>query len=74
MATALEIVRFFIPTSKKGIVKEFSNYCTIALISHTSQIIVKFLQARLEQFFQLYKPDTEKAEEPEVKLPPSDGS
>lgn len=37
----------FIPTLKKGNVKECSNYCTIALISHTSKVVLKILQARL---------------------------
>ena len=40
----------FIPTPKKGNVKECSNYRTIALISHTSKIIFKNLQARLQQY------------------------
>ena len=37
----------FIPIPKKGNAKECSNYCTIALISHVSKIILKILQARL---------------------------
>ena len=37
----------FIPIPKKGNVKEFSNYCTTALISHASKVILKILQARL---------------------------
>ena len=37
----------FIPIPKKGNVKECSNYCTIALISHTSKVMLKILQARL---------------------------
>ena len=40
----------FIPIPKKVNVKECSNYCTIALISHDSQVILKILQARLEQY------------------------
>ena len=40
----------FIPIPKKGSVKECSNYCTIALISHTSKVILKILQARLQQY------------------------
>ena len=39
----------FIPIPKKGNAKECSNYCTIALISHTSKVIVKILRARLQQ-------------------------
>ena len=39
----------FIPVPKKGNAKECSNYCTTALISHTSKIMLKILQARLQQ-------------------------
>ena len=39
----------FIPISKKGNPKECSNYCTIALISHASKVMLKILQARLQQ-------------------------
>ena len=39
----------FISTPKKSNVKERSNYCTIALISHTSKVMLKILQARLQQ-------------------------
>ena len=64
----------FIPISKKGNAKEYSNYCTIALISHASKI----LQARLQEYvmmnFQMFKLGLEKAEEPEIKLPTSTGS
>ena len=40
----------FIPILKKGNVKECSNYCTIALISHTSKLLLKILQVRLQQY------------------------
>ena len=40
----------FIPISKKGNAKECSNYHTIALISHASKVMLKFLQARLQQY------------------------
>ena len=40
----------FIPIPKKGNPKECSNYCTIVLISHTSKIMLKILQARLQQY------------------------
>ena len=40
----------FIPVSKKGNAKECSNYRTIALISHTSKVMLKILQARLQQY------------------------
>ena len=39
----------FIPIPKKGNTKEYSNYCTIALISHVSNVVLKILQARLQQ-------------------------
>ena len=40
----------FLPISKKGNVKECSNYCTIGLISHASKVMLKILQARLQQY------------------------
>ena len=40
----------FIPISKKGSAKECSNYCTVALISHASKVMLKILQARLQQY------------------------
>ena len=40
----------FIEISSKGNAKECSNYCTIALISHTSKVMLKILQARLQQY------------------------
>ena len=40
----------FIPTLKKGNAKECFNYCTIALILHASKVMVKILQARLQQY------------------------
>ena len=66
----------FIPIPKKGNAKESSNYRTIALISHASKVMLKILQARLQQYmnFQMFKLDLEKAEEPEIKLPTSVGS
>ena len=39
-----------IPIPKKGNAKECSNYCTIALISHASKVMLKILQARLQQY------------------------
>ena len=63
----------FIPISKKGNVKECSNYCTIALISHANKVMLKILQVRLQYYmnqeFQMYKLGLEKAEKPEIKLP-----
>ena len=68
----------FIPISKKGNAKECWNYCTTALISHTSKAMLKILQARLQQCMnwelQMFKLDLEKAEEPKSKLPTSGGS
>ena len=49
VATGLEKVSF-IPIPKKGNAKECSNYCTIALISHASEVMLKILQARLQQY------------------------
>ena len=40
----------FIPIPKKGNAKECSNSCTIALISHASKVMLKILQARLQQY------------------------
>ena len=49
VATGLE-KSIFIPIPKKGNAKECSNYCTIALISHASKVMLKILQARLQQY------------------------
>ena len=67
----------FAPIPKKGNAKECSNYCTKALISHTSKVMLKILQPRLRQYitvnFQMVKLVIEKAEEPEITLPTSTG-
>ena len=47
----------FIPITKKGNAKERSNYCAIALISHTSKVMLKILQARLQQYLSRELPD-----------------
>jgi len=47
----------FIPVTKKGNAKECSNYHTVALISHASKIMVKILQARLQQYVNRELPD-----------------
>ena len=47
----------FIPIPKKGNPKECSNYRTIALISHTSKVMLKILQARLQQYVNRELPD-----------------
>ena len=49
----------FIPIPNKGNVKEYSNYHTIAFISHTSKIMLKILQARLQQYMNWELPDVQ---------------
>ena len=49
----------FIPFPKKGNAKECSNYCTIALISHASKVMLKILQARLQQYVNRELPDVQ---------------
>ena len=49
----------FIPIPKKGNAKECSNYCTTALISHTSKLVLKTLQARLQQYVNWEFPDVQ---------------
>ena len=49
----------FIPIPKKGNAKECSNYRTIALISHTSEEMLKILQARLQQYMNRELPDVQ---------------
>ena len=49
----------FIPILKKGNAKECSNYCTIALISHSSEVMLKILQARLQQYVICELPDVQ---------------
>ena len=56
VATGLEKVSFHSNT-KKGNAKECSNYCTIALISHASKVMLKILQARLQQYANREFPD-----------------
>ena len=77
VATGLEMVSFH-SNHKERQCQECSNYCTIALISHASKVMLKILQARLQQYvnheIQMFKLDLEKAEETEIKLPTSIGS
>ena len=47
----------FIPFPKKGNAKEHANYCTIALISYASKVMLKILQARLQQYVNQELPD-----------------
>ena len=49
----------FIPISKKGNAKECSKYRTIALISHASKVMLKILQARLQQYMNCELPDAQ---------------
>ena len=49
----------FIPIPKKGNAKECSNYCTILLISHSSKVMLKVLQARLQQYVNCELPDVQ---------------
>ena len=49
----------FIPVPKKGNAKKRSNYCTIALISHASKVMLKILQARLQQYVNCELPDVQ---------------
>ena len=49
----------FILIPKKGNAKECSNYCTIALISHASKVMLKILQARLQQYMNQELPDVQ---------------
>ena len=60
---------------KKGNAKECSNYCTIALISHASKVMLKIFQARLQHYVNREIPDVQagfrKTEEPRIKLPTS---
>ena len=58
--------------------KNVQTTAQLKLISHTSKVMLKILQARLQQYmtvnFEMFKLDLEKAEDPEIKLPTSAGS
>ena len=58
VATGLEKV-IFMPIPKKGNAKECSTYYTIALISHSSKVMLKILQARLQQYMNQELPDVQ---------------
>ena len=77
VATGMEKVIFII-VSRKGNVKECSNYCTIALISHASKVMIKIPKPGFNSTwtvnFQTLKLYLEKVEESEIKLPTSIGS
>ena len=59
VATGLEKRSVFIPIPKKGNAKECSNYRTIALISHASKVMLKILQAQLQQYVNRELPDVQ---------------
>ena len=67
----------FIPVPNKGNAKDCSNYCTIASISHASKVMLKILQARLQQYMNYELPNVqaglEKTKEAHIKLPTSVG-
>ena len=58
VATGLEKVSFH-SNPKKGNAKECSNYCTFVPISHTSKVMLKILQARLQQYMNCEVPDVQ---------------
>ena len=69
----------FIPIPKKSNAKECSkNYQTVELISHASKIMLKIIQARLQQYVNQKLPNVQagfrQAEEPTIKLPTFSGS
>ena len=68
----------FIPIPKKGNPKECSKHFTTALVSHASKVMLKILQARLQQYmnceFSHVQAGFRKGREPEIKLPTSVGS
>ena len=76
VATGLEKVSVH-SNPKERQCQRCSNYCTIALISHASKVMLKILQAKLQQYVNHELPDVQasfrKAEEPEIKLPTSAG-
>ena len=57
--------KVYIPVAKKGNTTEYSNYCTIALISHVSKIMLK-INSMWTENFHMYKLYLEKAKEPEI--------
>ena len=77
VATGLEKVSFH-SNPKERQCQECSTYSTIAFISHTSKVMLKILQTRLQQYVNHELPNVqavlEKAEESEIKLPTSVGS
>ena len=78
VAIELEKVSFHSNPQRKAVLKQCSNYQTVVLISNTSKVMLKILQARLQKYLnwelQMYTLGLEKAEEPEIKLPTFVGS
>ena len=71
-------ISVFLPIPKKGNAKEYSNCCTIALVSYASKVILKILQARLQQYMNHELPDVQARfrkgkKKPEIKLPTTVG-
>ena len=69
----------FFPIPKKGNAKEHLNYCAISLISHASKLMLKILQARLQQYMNRELPDVQGGFRKgrgtrEIRLPTSAGS
>ena len=77
VATGLEKVSFH-SNPKERQCQRMLKYCTIALISHSSKVMLKILQGRLQQYMNCELPDVQagfkKAKKPEIKLPTSIGS
>ena len=77
VATGLEKVSF-LSNPKERKAKDCSNCHTVALISHASTVMLKVLQARLQEYMSQELPDIQagfkKSEEPDIKLPTSVGS
>ena len=77
VATGLEKVSFHSNPKERQCQKR-SNYCTVALISHASKVMLKILQARLQQYVNHELPDVQagfrKGRGPEIKRPTSAGS
>ena len=59
MARGLEKVSFHSNPKEEQCQKECSNYCTIVLISHPSKVMLKILQARLQQYMNQELPDVQ---------------
>ena len=77
VATGLEKSQFSFQSQGRAMPKNVQTTTQLALISHASKVMLKILQARLQQYvkpeLRMLKLDLEKAEEPEIKLPTSVG-